>query len=62
MNGVLRVIGRFFKWLFGAPFRALPTEFGNEVPAELQVYEAKTEEAQRERHEEEASEQTGRQR
>jgi hypothetical protein len=60
MNAVFRVAGRFLKWLFGAPFRALPSEFGNEVPAELQVYEAKTEEAQHERHEEEASERHGR--
>jgi hypothetical protein len=40
------VIGRFVRWLFGAPFQELPTEFGDLVPAELRVFEAQVEEAQ----------------
>lgn len=55
MSTVFRIVGRFLKWLFGAPFRALPSEFGNEVPSELQVFEAKVEEAQHETHEEDAA-------
>ncbi len=55
MNAVLRTIGRFFKWLFGAPFKALPSEFGNEVPSDLQVFEAKADEVQHETHEEDSA-------
>jgi hypothetical protein len=40
------VIGRFVRWLFGAPFQELPTEFGDSVPAELRVFEAEVAEAQ----------------
>lgn len=39
-------IGRFTRWLFGAPFQELPTEFGDSVPSELRVFEAQSEEAQ----------------
>jgi hypothetical protein len=39
-------IRRFMGWLFGAPFRELPPEFGDEVPSELRVFEAQAEEAQ----------------
>jgi hypothetical protein len=39
-------IQRFVRWLFGAPFRELPPEFGDPVPPELRVFEAQAEEAQ----------------
>jgi hypothetical protein len=56
MNTIIEAVGRFVKWLFGAPFRVLPSEFGNEAPAELRVYEAKTEEVQHETREERSPE------
>ena len=36
----------FLTWLFGAPFRELPPEFGDPVPSELRVFEYQAEEAQ----------------
>ena len=39
-------IRRFVGWLFGAPFRELPPEFGDAVPSELRVFEAQAEEIQ----------------
>jgi hypothetical protein len=36
----------FLRWLFGAPFEELPPEFGNSVPAELRLFQARTEEAE----------------
>lgn len=36
-------IQHFLRWLFGAPFEKLPPEFGDPVPAELRVFQAKTE-------------------
>lgn len=30
----------FLRWLFGAPFQELPSEFGDPVPAELRVFAA----------------------
>ena len=38
---------RFARWLFGSPFRELPSAFGNTVPSELQVFEAEAAEASR---------------
>ena len=37
--------GQFARWLFGSPFRRVPPQFGNTVPAELQVFEAQADEA-----------------
>ena len=39
-------IKRFLRWLFGAPFEELPSEFGDPVPYDLRVFEAEAEEAQ----------------
>jgi hypothetical protein len=39
-------IKRFVRWLFGAPFEELPPEFGDPVPSDLRVFEAKAEETQ----------------
>lgn len=39
-------IQRFLRWLFGAPFRELPPEFGDPVPTELRVFEYQAEEVQ----------------
>ncbi len=36
---------RFFRWLFGSPFRELPPAFGNPVPPDLQAFEAQADEA-----------------
>ena len=38
---------RFYRWLFGGPFRQLPPPFGNPVPPELQQFEQETADAQR---------------
>jgi hypothetical protein len=48
MDAILHTARRFLGWLFGAPFKALPSEFGDDVPAELRVFEAEADEAQRE--------------
>lgn len=37
------VVQRFVRWLFGAPFRELPPEFGDPVPPELRAFEAEAE-------------------
>ena len=39
--------GRFARWLFGSPFRELPSAFGNTVPSELRMFEAEAAEAGR---------------
>jgi hypothetical protein len=39
-------VKRFVRWLFGAPFEELPPEFGDPVPSDLRVFEAKTEKTQ----------------
>ena len=39
------LIRRFIGWLFGSPFRDLPPEFGDPVPADLRAFEVETEEA-----------------
>jgi hypothetical protein len=36
----------FSRWLFGAPFQELPTEFGDPVPAELRIFAAEVTEIQ----------------
>lgn len=36
----------FLRWLFGAPFQELPSEFGDPVPAELRIFEAEVTEIQ----------------
>jgi hypothetical protein len=41
------LVQRFVQWLFGSPFRELPSEFGNPVPPELRAFEAEAEEIQR---------------
>jgi hypothetical protein len=43
---MLTWVQRFLRWLFGAPFQGLPSEFGDPVPPELRVFEATAEEAQ----------------
>lgn len=45
LHTVASYLRRFFRWLFGSPFRRLPAPFGNTVPAELQVFEAQADEA-----------------
>jgi hypothetical protein len=47
---VHRLAGGFF----GAPFRELPAEFGDPVPPELRVFEAKSQAAQHNFYQEEA--------
>jgi hypothetical protein len=37
---------RFYRWLFGGPFRQLPPPFGNPVPPDLQQFEAEARDAQ----------------
>ncbi len=37
---------RFFRWLFGGPFRSLPPPFGSPVPTDMQVFEAQAEDAE----------------
>ena len=39
-------IQRFLRWLFGALFEYLPPEFGNPVPAELRLFQARMEEVE----------------
>lgn len=39
-------LSRFVRWLFGSPFRRLPSAYGNPVPADLQVFEAQADEAE----------------
>jgi hypothetical protein len=46
MARILRIFQRFIRWLFGAPFEELPSEFGDPVPPELRQFEAETEEVQ----------------
>lgn len=36
----------FVRWLFGAPFKALPSPFGDTVPSDLRVFEAQQESVQ----------------
>ncbi len=56
MRTIFNVVRRFFQWLFGAPFKALPPEFGDEVPSDLRVFEAEAEAARHETREEPAPE------
>jgi hypothetical protein len=39
-------IQRFLRWLFGAPFEELPSEFGDLVPPELRAFQAEVEEVE----------------
>ncbi len=39
-------ISRFVHWLFGAPFKNLPPEYGDTVPSDLRVFETERELAQ----------------
>ena len=41
---IWKPIQRFGRWLFGAPFRELPQEFGDLTPPELRIFEAEAEE------------------
>jgi len=41
------VVQNFVAWLFGSPFRDLPSEFGDPVPPELRAFEAETEDIQK---------------
>ena len=36
----------FLRWLFGAPFQELSSEFGDPVPAELRIFAAEVAEIQ----------------
>ena len=36
-------VGHFLRWLLGAPFQELPSEFGDPVPVELRVFAAEIE-------------------
>ncbi len=38
-HSVWGIIRQFLFWFFGSPFRELPSEFGDPVPAELRVFE-----------------------
>jgi hypothetical protein len=40
----LRWASRAVSWLFGAPFRELPSAFGDSVPPELRAYEEQVDE------------------
>ncbi|HBY95975.1 MAG TPA: hypothetical protein DEP84_18810 [Chloroflexi bacterium] len=42
-----RLVQRFLRWLFGAPFEQLPPEFGDPVPPEVRIFEAEAEEGLR---------------
>lgn len=44
---VLKPIQSLVNWFFGAPFRQLPSEFGDVVPTDLRAFEAEAEESQR---------------
>jgi hypothetical protein len=46
MVKIWRGFQRFIRWLFGAPFEELPSEFGDPVPSELRWFEAEAEEIQ----------------
>jgi hypothetical protein len=46
MHKILRSLRRFMRWLFGAPFQDLPSEFGDPAPPELRIFEAQAEESQ----------------
>lgn len=46
MRKLLKPIQRFGRRLFGSLFRNLPPEFGDPVPPDLRLFEAKAEEAQ----------------
>ena len=46
MAKIWRGFQRFIRWLFGAPFEELPSEFGDPVPSELRRFEAEAEEIQ----------------
>jgi hypothetical protein len=39
-------VQRFLRWLFGSPFQEMPDAFGDSVPPELRVFEARVEEMQ----------------
>lgn len=39
-------VKRFVRWLFGAPFAALPEPYGDTVPADLRLFERQQAEAQ----------------
>jgi len=39
-------VGGFLRWFCGAPFRAMSDAFGDPVPPEVQVFEARAEEIQ----------------
>ena len=43
---LLKPVQSFIRWLFGAPFRELPPEFGDPVPPELRAFEAEAEKIQ----------------
>jgi hypothetical protein len=49
MAKIRRGFQRFTRWLFGAPFEELPSEFGDPVPSELRRFEAEAEEFQHHR-------------
>lgn len=42
MTRILKAIGRLTRWFFGSPFQELPPEFGDPVPSDLRLFEAKT--------------------
>lgn len=46
MTRILKAIGRLTRWFFGSPFQELPPEFGDPVPSDLRLFEAKTAAAQ----------------
>ena len=46
IDKVWKRVQRFGRWLFGAPFQELPLEFGDPVPPEWHVFEARAEEVQ----------------
>lgn len=47
-HGMIDLIRRFARWLFGSPFRELSPVFGDQTPPDLRVFQAKVAEARRE--------------
>ncbi len=45
LHEIYRLVRRFARWLFGAPFEELPPAFGEPMP-EIRVFEEEMEEAQ----------------
>jgi len=41
MTKIFKTVERLTRWFFGSPFQELPPEFGDPVPSDLRLFEAK---------------------